>query len=95
MAARKKQRKSIFPKLLLGIFVIYAAVTIVMNEMKAKQFNEDSAKVDEEIVVESIKKAKLEQELASEVDDEYVRREAQKQGFAQSNERVFYGVPEK
>ncbi len=92
MAARKKRKKSIFPKLILVVFVIYAAFTIISNQIKVKRFNEDTAKNNEIIVTESMKKEKLKQELAAEIDDEYVTREAQNQGYAAPNERVFVDI---
>ena len=92
MAAKKKKKKSILPKLLLLVFVIYAAVTIISNQIKANRFDEDTAKTEEIILTESMKKAKIEQELAADIDDEYVTREAQSQGYAAPNERVFVDV---
>ena len=92
MEARKRRKKSIFPKLLLLAFVIYAAATIVSNQIRANRFNEDTAKTEEIIVTESMKKEKIKQELAAEIDDEYVTREAQKQGYVAPNERVFVDI---
>lgn len=92
MAAKRKKKKSILPKLLLLVFVIYAAVTIISNQIKANRFDEDTAKTEEIILTESMKKAKIEQELAADIDDEYVTREAQSQGYAAPNERVFVDV---
>ncbi len=92
VATRKKRKKSIFPKILLVVFVVYASVTIISNQVKVNRFNEDTAKTNEIILTESMKKAKIEQELAAEIDDAYVEREAQSQGYAAPNERVFVDV---
>ncbi len=92
MAAKKRRKKSVLPKIILVVFVVYAAVTIISNQVKVNRFNEDTAKNNDLILTESMKKAKIEQELAAEIDDEYVAREAQNQGYAAPNERVFVDV---
>ena len=92
MEARKRKKKSIFPKIILAAFVIYAAVTIISHQVEINRFNKDTAKNEEIIVTESMKKERLEQELAAEIDDEYVTKEAQNQGYAAPNERVFVDV---
>ena len=90
--AKKKKKKSIFPKLILIVFVVYATVTIISNQVKVNRFNEDTQKNDELIVTESMRKAQIEQELRAEINDDYVTKEAQSQGYASPNERVFVDV---
>lgn len=92
MATRKqkKKRKSLAPKLLLVLFVISVSIVIVKNNIGAKRLNEDTAANEEKIVALSKQKAWLEQELAAEIDNDYIAREAQRQGYAAPNERIFY-----
>jgi len=92
MAARKRKKKSIFPKIILAAFVVYAAVTIISNQVKINRFNQDTAKNEEIIVTESMKKERLEQELSAPIDDEYMTKEAQSEGYAAPNERVFVDI---
>lgn len=93
LAARKrKNKKSIFPKIILVVFVLYAVTTIISNQIKANRFNEDTKQKQEMIITETMKREKIKQELSAEIDDEYVTREAQKQGYAMPNERVFEDV---
>lgn len=93
MAAKKrKKRKSIFPKLILFVFVVYAAGILISNQIKITRMESDTQALDELIATESMKKAQLEQVLSAEIDDEYVTKEAQSQGYAAPNERVFVDV---
>ena len=93
MAARKKKRsRGIFPKLILAVFVIYATGILVSNQVKINRLESSTAELDELIATEEMKKAQLEQALSAEIDDEYVTKEAQSQGYAAPNERVFVDV---
>ena len=93
MAARKKKRsRGIFPKLILAVFVIYATGILISNQVKINRLESNTAELDELIATEEMKKAQLEQALSAEIDDEYVTKEAQSQGYAAPNERVFVDV---
>ncbi len=93
MAAKKrKKRVGLFPKLLLFVFVIYAAGILISNQIKITRLENDTSALDELIATESMKKAQLEQILSAEIDDDYVTKEAQSQGYAAPNERVFVDV---
>jgi len=93
MATKKrKKRKSLFPKILLTVFVIYAAGILISNQIKINRMESDSSALDELIATESMKKAQLEQVLSAEIDDDYITKEAQNQGYAAPNERVFVDV---
>lgn len=93
MAAKKrKKRKSLFPKLILFVFVVYAAGILISNQIKINRMESDTQALDELIATESMKKAQLEQVLSADIDDDYVTKEAQSQGYAAPNERVFVDV---
>lgn len=93
MAARKrKKRKGLFPKLILVAFVIYTAVTLISTQIKISRIEQETDSLDADIAAETMKKAQLEQALSAEVDEEYMKEEAQKQGYAAPNERVFVDV---
>lgn len=89
--ARKKKKtgNGIFPKLILAVFFIYAAGTLISNQIKTANFNSDTAKQNEIIQTEEMRNAQLQQALDSEIDDEYIEKEARKQGYINPNERVF------
>ncbi len=91
-ARRKKKRKGLFPKLILVAFVVYTAVTLISTQVKINKLESDTKSLDESIAAETMKKAQLEQALEDKVDDEYMKEEAQKQGYAAPNERVFVDV---
>ena len=93
MATKKtKKKSSIFPKLLLFVFVVYAAGVLISNQIKINKLESDTKELDEIISTESMKRAQLEQILSSDIDDDYVIKEAQNQGYAAPNERVFVDV---
>lgn len=89
---KRKESKGIFPKLILAVFLIYAAGILVSNQIKIKKLESDTASREEIIQTEEMKKAQLEQALSAEIDDDYVTKEAQSQGYAAPNERVFVDV---
>ncbi|MBR5543146.1 MAG: septum formation initiator family protein [Oscillospiraceae bacterium] len=80
------------PKLILAVFVIYATGVLISNQVKINRLESSTAELDELIATEEIKKAQLEQALSDEIDDDYVTKEAQSQGYAAPNERVFVDV---
>ncbi len=93
MATRRKKRKTgLFPKLILLAFVIYTAATLISIQVKVNKMKSESRELDELIATEEMKKAQLEQALSDEIDDEYMTEEAQKQGYAAPNERVFVDI---
>lgn len=89
MAARKRKKKSIAPKVILIVFVIFVSIVIVKNQLDAKRLNADTGARNEEIVTETMKRDRLRQELEEEIDNDYVLNEAQRQGYAAPNERIF------
>lgn len=92
VAKKRKGRKSLFPKIILAVFVIYAAGILISNQVKINKMKNDTLALDEIIATESMKKAQLEQVLSADIDDDYVTKEAQSQGYAAPNERVFVDV---
>lgn len=90
MASRRKKKKTGFlPKLILIAFVVYSAVTLVTLQMKINAQKEENELIAAQIEEERIKQAQLQQENEAVVEDEYIISEAQKQGYAAPNERVF------
>lgn len=92
MAAKRKTRVGFFPKLILGIFIIYAAVTLISLQI---QIREQKTVVDQltvQVEEAKTKNAELKQRAEAEVDDEYIVSEAQKQGLAMPDERVYIDV---
>jgi len=86
---RRKKKTGFLPKLILVAFVIYSAVTLVTLQMKINAQKEQNEIIAEQIEQEKIKQAQLQQENEAVVEDEYIISEAQKQGYAAPNERVF------
>ena len=93
MAAKKRKKRTGFlPKLILFVFVAYATGILISNQIKINKLEADTAALDDLIATESMKKAQLEQVLSAEIDDDYVTKEAQNQGYAAPNERVFVDI---
>ncbi len=72
--------------------MIYTAATLVSIQVKTNAEKKEAEMLDEQIATEKMREAQLEQSLADPVDDEHIRSEAQKQGYAESNERIFVDV---
>ena len=89
---RKKRRSGIVPKLILIAFVIYSAVTLVTLQIQINAQKAENEIIAEQIEKERIRKTQLQQENEAAVEDEYIINEAQKQGYAVPNERVFIDV---
>ncbi len=92
--ARKKKKtgNGIFAKLILAVFFIYAAINLISNQVKISKLERETAERNEIIQTEEMRKAQLEQALSAEIDDDYVTKEAQNQGYAAPNERVFVDI---
>ena len=94
-AKKKKKRKvksMFFPKLILGAFVIYSVVTIISLFVQIDAQEEVVTRLEGEITQEGMKQEQLTQLMGEELDEEYIISEAQKNGYAASNERVFKDV---
>ncbi len=92
MAARRKKRVGFFPRLILWIFIIYAVVTLVSLQI---QIREQKSVVDDltaQVEEAQAKNAELTQRAEAELDDEYIVSEAQKQGLAMPDERIYIDV---
>ena len=92
MARRKKKRTGIIPKLLLAAFVIYTTATLVSIQVKTNAVKREAESLDEQIATEKMREAQLEQALSDPMDDEHVRSEMQKQGYAAPNEQIFVDI---
>lgn len=92
--ARKKKKtgNGIFAKLILAVFFIYAAINLISNQVKISKLERETAERNEIIQTEEMRKAQLQQALSAEIDDDYVTKEAQNQGYAAPNERVFVDI---
>lgn len=92
MAARKKKkrRKSLAPKILLALFVVFVSCVLIKNQIDANRQKKEIASTELEIAEVSNLKAWYLQELATEIDNDYIAREAEKQGYAGPNDRIFY-----
>ena len=93
MARKKKKRKVGFvAKLIVFAFVIYSAVTLVSLQIKINAQRENAQSLVGQVAEEKAKQTQLRQLLEDELDEDYVVSEAQKQGYAAPDERVFVDV---
>lgn len=93
MAKKKKKRKiSFLAKFIVLAFVIYSAVTLVSLQMKINAQRESVGVLEKQVTEEKAKQTQLRQLLEDELDQDFVISEAQKQGYAASDERVFVDV---
>ena len=90
MAKRRKKKKSgLFPKLILTAFVLYSAVTLISLQLKINDQKKQNQEIAALIEQEKTKQAQLKQKNQEELNDEYIIKEAEKQGYAAPTERVF------
>ena len=93
MARKKKKRKVGFvAKLIVFAFVIDSAVTLVSLQIKINAQRENAQSLEGQVAEEKAKQTQLRQLLEDELDEDYVVSEAQKQGYAAPDERVFVDV---
>ena len=92
--ANKKQKHKVgfFAKLIVLAFVIYSAITLVSLQMKINAQRDNVRVLEKQVTEEKAKQTQLRQLLSDELDQAYVVSEAQKQGYAAPNERVFVDV---
>ena len=90
--AKKKKRVGFLPRLILGIFIIYAIYTLISLQIQIRQQKEVVSNLTEQVEEAQAKNAELTQQAETEVDNEYIVGEAQKQGLAMPDERVYIDV---
>ena len=93
MAKKKKKRKGgMFAKIILFAFVIYSAATLISLQVKINAQRDTVSVLESQVEEERAKQSQLRQLLEEELQEEYIVSEAQKQGYAAPNERVFVDV---
>lgn len=89
---KNKGSRMLFPKILLAAFVVYSIVTIISLQIDINSQEEKVSVLEGEVEQERIKQEQLTQILGDEIDEDYIISEAQKNGYAAPNERVFKDV---
>ncbi len=90
--AKRKKRVGFFPRLILGIFIIYSIFTLVSLQVKIREQKTIVEQLTTEVEEAQAKNAELTQQAETEADNEYIVSEAQKQGLAMPDERVYIDV---
>lgn len=96
---KKKKKRNFMPKIILAVFVVYASATLISNQIEANAKNEEIGKKEEFISNEKLRRIQLEQRNAQieqmspeEPDEEFVRKKAEEQGYADPNAIIFEDV---
>lgn len=89
---RRKRRNGVFAKVIVFAFVIYSVATLISLQIKKNDLSDTASILQVQIEEQETKKAQLSGLLDEEPDKEYIISEAQKQGYAAPNERVFVDV---
>ncbi len=97
MAKRKKKSKKnknrmLLPKILLAAFVVYSVVTIISLQINIHAQKEQVSLLEGQVEEKTMEKEQLTQIVGDDIDEEYIISEAQKNGYAAPNERVFKDV---
>lgn len=84
-------RANVFVKLALGVFLIFAFVTILNLSMQVNTLKEKQQDLTQQVAEKQIQVEKLRDEYASEIDDEYIKRVAKEElGYRDPNEVIYY-----
>ncbi len=89
---RRKRRNGLFSKIIVFAFVIYSVATLISLQVQINDKNEEKSILQVQIEEKNAEKAQLSGIIDEELDEEYIISEAQKQGYAAPNERVFVDV---
>lgn len=89
---RKGNRVGLVSKLILCAFLLYSAVTLISLQVQIHRQKQEMASLQEQVTQEEAKGTELQQKLDDKVDDNYIVSEAQKQGLAKPDERVYVDV---
>ena len=89
---KKKRRTELLPKLILLVFVIYASATLISNKVEANERRDGAKKSDELISNEELRNMQLQEMLAQEETEEYMRKLAEEQGYVDPNTIIFEDV---
>ncbi len=89
---RKKRKNGVFAKIIVFAFVIYSVATLISLQIKKNDMNDTASILQVQVDEGKSKLAQTQDVLDDELDEDYVVSEAQKQGYAAPNERVFVDV---
>lgn len=89
---RRKRKNGVFAKIIVFAFVIYSVATLISLQVKINNENETKSILQAQVDELETKKAENSDIIDGEPDKDYIVSEAQKQGYAAPNERVFVDV---
>lgn len=84
-------RANVFVKLALGIFLVFAFVTILNLSMQVNTLKEKQQALSQQVAEKQIQVEKLRDEYASEIDEDYIKRVARDElGYHDPDEVIYY-----
>ncbi|MBR5478681.1 MAG: hypothetical protein IKU84_00720 [Clostridia bacterium] len=89
---KQKNGRLLFAKITVAALVIYSIVTIISLQINIHSQEKQVSVLEGQVEEETMKKEQLTQIVGDDIDEEYIISEAQKNGYAAPNERVFKDV---
>lgn len=88
-----KPRKSVFFRLGIAVFAVYAVVTLLDMQISLAERREEAAILQEQLETQRVENKELERQLAAGTDEEYVEKAARDQlDYAYPDEQVFIDI---
>ena len=93
---RRKKRVGLATKMIVTVFAVYAAFTLVSLQIQIGAKREEQQALQKQIEEQGLRNAEIEALLNSEENDEYIARIARdKLGYISPGERVFVDISSK
>ncbi len=96
VAAKKpKKRRNIILGVCFGLFIVYACVTLISQQVQINQKQSELAELEDKIIIQEVKNGEVEDVYKSDdkENEEYIKKIARDElGYAEPDERVFINI---
>lgn len=90
---KKRSKKNIILASALGVFVIYAVVTLINQQIQITQKTNELDELEDKIVIQEVKNDEISEIYNSGENEEYIEKIARDElGFAYKGERIFINI---
>lgn len=94
-AKKPKKRRNIIIGACFGVFIVYAVVTLISQQVQINQKRTELSELEDKIVIQEVKNGEIEDVYNSDdrENEEYIKKIARDElGYAEPDERVFINI---
>lgn len=94
-AKKPKKKRNIIIGVCFGVFIVYAVVTLISQQVQINQKRAELSELEDKIVIQEVKNGEIEDVYNSDdqENEEYIEKIARDElGYAEPDERVFINI---